>query len=286
MEIDRKELKQHARQTMRLTKPSFWAVTLVFLLMTSGVSLVLGAIPFPTNKSGFSSMGMFASILFALYSAVVSFGYKLWCLWTHRQLDPGMGSLTQGFSVAGRVILMEANIYLRIILWSMAASFAVSFLLLPVGGPFALLFSILAVAVCMVAAYLRYALSPYLLADNPDAGPGPAIRHSVELMRGWKTQLFKLHLSFIGWDLINFALTALVIFFFMAQSNLLDMNYLNSLNEMQYAYQTLRASSMASLCSVVVTLPLTLWLMPYRGVTEAAFYDARLQAQRESAPTL
>ena len=286
MEIDCNELKQHARQTMRLTRPSFWVVALVFVLMTTGVSLVLGAIPYPTNKSGFSTLGMFASILFALYSAVVNFGYKLWCLWTHRKLDPGVESLTQGFSVAGRVIVMEANIYLRVMLWAMLASFAISFFLLPVAGPLSLLVSLAAVGVCVVVAYLRYALSPYLLADNPDAGPGPAIRHSVELMRGWKLQLFKLRLSFIGWDLLGLALSMVVMFFFMSRLGLLDPAYLSSLGQMQYAYNALQSSFMASLCTAAVTLPLTLWLMPYRGVAEAAFYDARLRAQQESAPTL
>ena len=286
MEIDRKELKRHAREAMRLTKPPFWVVTLVFLLMTTGISLLLNMISFPTNKSGFSTVGMFVSILFTMYSVVVTFGYDLWSLWTSRKLDPGLGSLTQGFTVTFRVIVMEANIYIRVLAWSMVISLALSLTLIPMMGPLGTITALVLMGAAMVAIYLRYALAPYLLADNPDAGPGRAIARSVELMRYWKGQLLKLEVSFIGWDLINVALTGIVVLFFMNQFNMLDLSYLNSLTDLQYAYATMQASTLASLCSALVTLPLNLWLKPYRSVTRAAFYDARLKAQRESAPTL
>lgn len=42
MEIDRRELKRQAREAIRLSRPSFWVVTLVYLLMTTGVSTLAG----------------------------------------------------------------------------------------------------------------------------------------------------------------------------------------------------------------------------------------------------
>ena len=42
MEIDRRELKRQAREAIRGSRPSFWVVTLVYLLMTTGVSTLAG----------------------------------------------------------------------------------------------------------------------------------------------------------------------------------------------------------------------------------------------------
>ena len=49
----------------------------------------------------------------------------------------------------------------------------------------------------IIAAY-RYALAPYLMAENPNMGVMEAISRSKELMAGNKWRLFCLHLSFIG----------------------------------------------------------------------------------------
>ena len=45
-------------------------------------------------------------------------------------------------------------------------------------------------------------------------------------------------------------------------------------------------SLLAFTLSALLTLPLDLWLTPYREVTRARFYDLRLQAQQASAPQL
>ena len=59
------------------------------------------------------------------------------------------------------------------------------------------------------AIMLRYAMAPYLLADYPDDGAGAAVRRSVEMMRGRKWELFKLYVSFLGWELLGVLLTLL-----------------------------------------------------------------------------
>ena len=47
-----------------------------------------------------------------------------------------------------------------------------------------------------------YALTPYLLVDEPDLSADCAIDRSAELMRGNKGRLFCLDLSFIGWGIL------------------------------------------------------------------------------------
>ena len=38
MELNRRELKAQARERMRETRPPFWLLTLVYILLTTGVS--------------------------------------------------------------------------------------------------------------------------------------------------------------------------------------------------------------------------------------------------------
>lgn len=53
-----------------------------------------------------------------------------------------------------------------------------------------------------VVAGLSYAMTPYIMADHPELTASEAIARSKEMMDGHKGELFLLHLSFIGWDLL------------------------------------------------------------------------------------
>lgn len=70
-----------------------------------------------------------------------------------------------------------------------------------VTGFFIVLWTLLFVIPGIIAAY-RYAMAPYIMADNPDIGIMEAIDTSKEMMRGNKGRLFCLELSFIGWSLL------------------------------------------------------------------------------------
>ena len=252
MEIDRRELKHRAREAMGAASPPFWLVTLVYVLMTTGVNLVVHLVTTMTTDpaSGFSQTGFFLSLLTVMYRLVVAFGFQLWCLWTVRRLSPGLGSLIQGFSVWGRVLWMEILIYLRVFLTCFVLLFAVLFLaaalfpnlLYQLYSPL-LLANLLTVPVSLLiwVLMLRYSLAPYLLADHPDDGASAAVRRSTELMRGWTWELFKLEFSFLGWMAVNFVLSFLVQLYFLA---------------------------------------------PYRGVARAGFYHERLALQQRNAPPL
>lgn len=47
-----------------------------------------------------------------------------------------------------------------------------------------------------------YAMTPYILDENPDLGPSEAIHRSRLMMKGHKFDLFWLWLSFIGWGFL------------------------------------------------------------------------------------
>ena len=50
---------------------------------------------------------------------------------------------------------------------------------------------------------LSYALVPYIVAENPGISSNKAITLSRRMMNGHKWNLFILHLSFIGWDILD-----------------------------------------------------------------------------------
>lgn len=68
-------------------------------------------------------------------------------------------------------------------------------------GLYTFLWSLLFVIPGIVATY-RYAMTPYILIDNPNMTASEAIDYSKYMMDGHKWELFCLHFSFIGWDLL------------------------------------------------------------------------------------
>lgn len=289
MEIDRKELKRQARERMALTDPKFWVVALLYIVMTTGASWLVSFLPLPEDGAA----QLFFQLLLILYTTVVRFGLCLWALWTWRQLDPGAGSLTQGFSVAGRVLLMELGIYLRTLGWYLCLALVLSIpvftILLTSTSEFTYLVILLIYATGLLATLiflmLRYALAPYLLADRPDDRTSAHISRSAGLMSGWKGELFKLELSFIGWEAINALLSLAVLFFLLGRAGLLTADILFSGQWRTQAMEVLYSTPSVVL-RTLVAIPVSLWLIPYRSVSRAGFYDARLQAASQGIPSM
>ena len=61
-----------------------------------------------------------------------------------------------------------------------------------------------------------YAMSYYILQDNPEIGVKEAITKSRQMMKGHKWELFVMQLSFIGWILLSIITCRIVAFFFVA----------------------------------------------------------------------
>lgn len=292
MEIDRKALKEQARDALELARPRGWVVALLFILMTTGVSILLSLIPLPADpETGLSSPALFLNILYAMYRVVVEFGLVLWALWVGRSLSTGASALTQGFSVAGRVIMLNVLIFLRALGWTMV--FFLGYMLLmssalmvlpflaPGAAPVLVLLSYGAFFGFYIVIMLRYALAPYLLADHPDDGPSAAIRRSVSLMRGWKWELFQLELSFLNWqipifllDLAGLAASLWYFDFFLLPLPATLEDYMNTLVYLS----SVASHPLTAVVIALVQLPLLVKFLPYRAVTLAGFYDARLQA--------
>lgn len=119
------------------------------------------------------------SILYLLIGGAVELGLNRYSIdLVTRQNQPAFGTLFSRFSFWGKAFGLRFMTSLFILLWS---------LLFIIPG--------------IIASY-RYALAPYLMAENPDIGVMEAIARSKELMRGNKGRLFCLQFSFIGWSIL------------------------------------------------------------------------------------
>lgn len=312
MEFDYRELKRHARETMRLTNPNFRLVTLVYFFMTTGLSYIINILA----PAGMVTGTLFFSLAISMYTIVMDFSYNLWALWTCRKLDPGIGSLMQGFSVAGKVILTQ----LFIACWVIARSFLFTLILII---PLILFLpeSILPLLILMIypvsllvswLAELYFCPAPFLLADHPDASPRFIVRWSEQLMKGWKRSLFKLEFSFAGWYILRWLLSTLVLvgtlwlggffqsLFSIPASELSAMaaefatwgsgfvmeGTPQAHTDLFNLYYALSRSPLTVLAGYLAALPVYLWLTPYLHVSRAAFYEFRMEQQSRQAPEL
>jgi uncharacterized membrane protein len=62
---------------------------------------------------------------------------------------------------------------------------------------------------------LAYRMYPYIIADNPEIDAMEALRRSEEMMRGNKTRLLALYISFIGWFILSAFTFGIGLFFLM-----------------------------------------------------------------------
>lgn len=197
--IDRREIKALARERIRTARPSPLMVGAVFFILgwvINGVSLMLESTVmevdwnliraggdameavtyFPDRETFVYDILVF---LINLISIVLSAGMVIYAMRVMRGIVAGVGDLFDGFTWFFRIIWLEALMRALVLLWT---------LLFIIPG--------------ILASY-GYSMAIYLLFDHPDWSVMRCLRESKALMRGHKWELFKLDLSFIGWNLLT-----------------------------------------------------------------------------------
>lgn len=245
MEINRKELKRAARESMRGIRPNVMKVSLVYLLLSTGVSLLINfvvanpaeeiyrAFFAALNGAGYEqiitimdSVGSewtvgitFLNALLFFYGIALSFGYTVYTLRRTDAESAGYGTLLSGFGQLSRVVVMEFAVIVFTLAWGclvmvpavIVSVVVVMALIMGLGGSgLAVVLGIVFVYVVVFAAILvlvyltgRYALAPYILADHPEIGGLEAVRRSRSLLHSRLGEVFKLSLSFLGWELLG-----------------------------------------------------------------------------------
>ena len=201
MELDRPLLKERSKQLIRESNPKVLTASLIVMVLGALIALLSGRLVGITGQEAARYMqylqngdaeaaltviaehtpsagAQLVNLLLEAVTIIVSLGFEIFLLNTLRGTSPDLGNLLDGFSFWWKVLVMDFVIGLLVFLWS---------LLLIVPG--------------IIAAY-RYSMANYVLITHPDFGIMECIRESKRLTKGWKSTLFVLDLSFIGWALL------------------------------------------------------------------------------------
>ena len=157
--VNRKDLKRAAKEDLRTARPRVWKVTLVYLLLTSGLFLLLdlalsGSVLYgrdllaalltstdpqqllnvlAVSAAPVAVPVFFLQILLQLYAAVLEFGYCGYTLRRSRGEAASFRDLLGGFGMAGRVIVMNLIVLAFSLCWAflvlVPVTLAVSFLM-------------------------------------------------------------------------------------------------------------------------------------------------------------
>lgn len=143
--------------------------TLVYFLVVGGINLCPTLLNIKTTATD-----LFTNLL-TLALLPMQWGYYVYFLAKTRQEKADLDYLFIGYKDFGRIFgtIFLQSIY--IFLWS---------LLFIIPG---------------IIKSFSYAMTPYVLRDEPDLSYDAAITRSSQLMGGHKAELFFLYLSFIGW---------------------------------------------------------------------------------------
>lgn len=305
MNFDCRDLKWRARDAVRAARPNARLMTLIYLLLTSGLSVVVGlfaADPFgrifglyqqgmpperaiPLAIAGVGTAGLFANVLMAIFGLVLDFGYRSWCLNTARGESGEVGDLIDGFSMVGRILWLRVLVALYGFLWYIAI-FMPALLGVMVGLLVPGLGALLSTAVFFAALaawlsrILRYSMAVYCLADEPEMGASFALRRSCRMMTGHVKDFVLLQLSFLGWHLLNMVVVTAAegaVIVLMGGTHLL-------LGTDPEAVALIGTSAAMSVALALASWPVDLWLKPYVTVSECKFYERLKTDSSESVP--
>ena len=92
------------------------------------------------------------------------------------------------------------------------------------------LWSLLLLIPGCIKAY-SYAMTPYILKDNPEMKNNAAIEESMRIMNGHKLELFLLDLSFIGWALLSFLTCGIGFLWLAPYMNMARVNFYEDLKK-------------------------------------------------------
>lgn len=178
MFINRAELKQKAKESLRGKWGVSVGIILIFTLIVLAVYLIGFISALGLNPILYSIIMAIIGIAWFIVSPAFMLGMSMVFLKISRGEDVAIKNLFDGF----------------LNFWK---AFGLSFMI----GLFTFLWSLLLIVPGIIAG-LRYSMAFFILADNPDIGIMDAIRLSKDMTYGYKGELFVLGLSFIGWAIL------------------------------------------------------------------------------------
>lgn len=240
--IDRRAQKAEAKRFLRDAQVNprlFYALYLVLIVLIDFAATVTenSAVGSGSVSSFASPLGVFASVLATLLSLILGTGTYLYCFGIRRNQRIEYLSLFDGFSFAGKVILLYLVEFAFTVLWM--------FLLIVPG---------------FVALY-SYRFAIMNLCEDPSMGVMEAIRMSKRQTYGYKAQILMLDLSYFGWYLL---------------ANL-PMLYFNYAAMVSTTGMTLPGAGMSLFLQVLIAdvffLPFSVLYLPHYQATEIGYFE-------------
>lgn len=167
------ELRAEARQALHGKWPMAAVAALIYSIIAGGLS----AIPF---------IGGLCSLFVGL---PIAYGFAIVMLEVYKGKDIDFGVLFEGFQDYGRIFVTKLLQGIYTALWS---------LLLLIPG---------------IIKYYSYAMTDYILKEEPAMKNNEAIEKSMAMMENNKMKLFMLDLSFIGWAILSIITFGIGFFF-------------------------------------------------------------------------
>lgn len=181
---------------------NFVAITFVYGFII-GITQILSG-----DKDSPAILHLIGLVLFIL-ALPLTWGYQTLFLGAVRGGEATAKDMFEGYNkeLFSRVLTTTLLYYVYVFLWS---------LLLLIPG--------------CIKAY-SYAMTPYILKDNPEMKNNAAIEESMRMMDGHKLELFLLDLSFIGWAILSI-LTCCIGFLWLAPyMNMARVNFYEDLKK-------------------------------------------------------
>ncbi len=179
-----KTLSQY-RAEARATLKGNWTSSMVFALIYLVIAVIVNLVfTLPAgDNTVLTQVLTFVSYLLLL---PIAYGFVVAFLGQARKREIQLGDLFAHFNGRIWITMILKNVY--IFLWT---------LLLIIPG--------------IIKEY-SYAMTEYVLADNPELSGNAAIEKSMEMMQGNKWRLFLLDLSFIGWMILSILTLGIAMF--------------------------------------------------------------------------
>ena len=181
---------------------NFVAITFVYGFII-GITQVLSG-----DKDSPAILHLIGLVLFIL-ALPLTWGYQTLFLGAVRGGEATAKDLFEGYNkeLFSRVLTTTLLYYVYVFLWS---------LLLLIPG--------------CIKAY-SYAMTPFILKDNPEMKNNAAIEESMRMMDGHKLELFLLDLSFIGWAILSILTCCIGFLWLVPYMNMARVNFYEDLKK-------------------------------------------------------
>ncbi len=180
-----------------------------FVLITFVYGLIIGITQILSgDKDSPAILHLIGLVLFIL-ALPLTWGYETLFLGAVRGGEATAKDMFEGYNkeLFSRVLTTTLLYYVYVFLWS---------LLLLIPG--------------CIKAY-SYAMTPYILKDNPEMKNNAAIEESMRMMDGHKLELFLLDLSFIGWALLSILTCGIGFLWLVPYMNMACVNFYEDLKK-------------------------------------------------------